>query len=69
MASRKTIGIGTPSTGNSADGTNSLSFSHTVEAGNHRVLIVGVGAVDSVVSTAASGTVTQLEVALEAEWA
>ena len=47
---RKTIEIGVPSTGNSAAGTNSLTFSHATTAGNHRVLVVGAGAVDATVA-------------------
>ena len=49
MAVYKTIAIGTPSQANSADGTNAISWSHTVTAGNHRVLVVGAGAVDATV--------------------
>ena len=51
-----TIGIGTPSTGVSIITTSSLTFSHTVAAGNSRVLIVATGAVDATVGdTVATG--------------
>lgn len=44
------ISIGTPSTGAGSTGAQTLTFSHTVAAGNRRVLVVGGGAVDGNVS-------------------
>ena len=40
------ISIGTPSTGTSSTGGQTLTFSHTVAEGSKRVLIVGAAAVD-----------------------